>query len=185
MSQPGKPDLDLEVVAQRLRERDLAVSLLERRIPPRAKWKHAHDPEYESNYAEVAQAESQAEAIRSDTELMRTMQLEIQNLRMANRILQGMGRTAIGMARFVKLPSPLRLSNVVAGLRRAGLEASANRLESLANEVGKQCKVHGHLADPIVSRVGEEQVAFGCPGCSDPAIQAAYEAEPPGLLGEG
>jgi hypothetical protein len=70
----------------------------------------------------------------------------------------------------------VRWSSVKQRLLDAGHPDVVKVLNELRLEVGTSCPVHGELEDPIVVTAGEN-VCFGCPKCSGPAVQKQWEEE--------
>jgi hypothetical protein len=79
-------------------------------------------------------------------------------------------------------PDVLRKSTMIREFRRSGDAGAQRAIDEIEMVHAKfpSCAVHGKLGDPIIMVAGEgdaAQIAIVCPWCSDPAIQAAYEAE--------
>ena len=70
----------------------------------------------------------------------------------------------------------LRFSTAMKRLRAGAGDAAMAAEFERDKEIAAVCVTHGKVADPVIGLVGD-QVAFGCPWCSDPAILKAWEDE--------
>lgn len=96
----------------------------------------------------------------------------------------------------------MTLSTILRRLREAGDDEAADKVATLADLNGRNCPVHGYLADPLVftathevasqlralgvqqknlpdHQVGDRVLVFACPDCSDPAARTLDEDEEP------
>ena len=92
-----------------------------------------------------------------------------------------LGVTRSAMFEGGNVPRVVRLTTILADLRRTGRVAEADAVAALHKQCGDRCPSHGELADPVVGLVrradGETQLAFACPWCSTPQVREAWEQE--------
>jgi hypothetical protein len=84
------------------------------------------------------------------------------------------GKVKLGL--FDGEPEALRWSTFRRRLHDQGADDTIAKIEADRLVAGSTCPTHGSLEDPIMG-ILDGRVAFVCPWCSGPEIQAAYEAE--------
>jgi hypothetical protein len=80
------------------------------------------------------------------------------------------------MGVFANPDGDLRWSTFKRRLHDQGADDTIAKIEADRLIAGASCPVHGAIDDPIIG-ILDGRIAFVCPKCSGPEIQARYEAE--------